>query len=158
MPMSVHEIWYDQAGNLVEADDPNRYVAAFPYGSEVPADLVPAAYKPAAPTLTEVWPQTGDVGRTIELVLTGTNFSNNCSVLFGGEPTTGVKLVSPEELTLPVTASAAGSIPVQVTDNYGQSTQALPFMAVQSKKAHLQPAPQPEPQPAPQPEQQQLPQ
>jgi hypothetical protein len=127
MPMCEKTLWYDAAGNLVENDDPARQVIAYPYGSEIPAGTVPAAFVPPAPTLTSILPVSGAVGLLTQLQLTGTNFTGNCVVFFNNQQIAGARVVSPTELQVSVVPNVAGTFPVEVRDTYGQATTASSF-------------------------------
>ncbi len=86
-----------------------------------------AAAAPPAPTVTGVSPAGGGVGRTTPrstpVTITGTNFADGDTVMFGSVPGTSVTVVSPTTITaLSPAVAAASTVDVTVTDASGQTS------------------------------------
>ncbi len=86
-----------------------------------------AAAAPPAPTVTGVSPAGGGVGattpRSTPVTITGTNFADGDTVMFGSAPAASVTVVSPTTITaLSPLAAAASTVDVTVTDASGQTS------------------------------------
>jgi hypothetical protein len=137
MPMVKQEIWHDEAGNPVTADDPSRQRIAYLCGSEAPPSAFPVESWPQAPTVTELNPATavsGDPPFTLSVI--GTNFSSDCNIVFGNSVEVGV-CVSDTELTTKVIPAifAPAVVPVYVKDNFGQESAPLDFTFTATKES-----------------------
>ncbi|MDR3502421.1 MAG: IPT/TIG domain-containing protein, partial [Legionella sp.] len=78
-----------------------------------------------APTLTGITPNTGSVIGGTVVTLTGTGFTLNSTVSFGGLPATSVTFSSPTSMTATVPAYISGSLAVDVVVNNGASNATL---------------------------------
>ena len=82
-------------------------------------------YQAPAPTLTAVFPTTGPLGGGQTVNLTGTNFFTGATVTIGGNPATGVVVVSSTSINAVTPAHAAAIVDVSMQNTDAQ-TAALP--------------------------------
>jgi hypothetical protein len=80
-----------------------------------------------APTIDTLTPATGVVAGGTVVTITGTNFSQDAAVTFGGTAGTGVQVVNPTTLKVTAPAKTAGAVNVVVTTASGTATKTNGF-------------------------------
>lgn len=76
----------------------------------------------AAPEVSTVAPNTGGVGGTTVVTISGDNLSDVTGVTFGGTAATGLQIVDDQTIRVTAPAHAAGAVNVVVTDPDGSAT------------------------------------
>lgn len=97
------------------------------YSNEVSAI---AAYRPPAPTLTQISPSSGSTNGGTTLALTGSNFSSNMIVTIGGKPALNVVALSSTTMTATTPPGAAASVDVVVSNEEDEAVLANAFVYV----------------------------
>lgn len=77
---------------------------------------------PAPPIVTVVTPNTGPTIGGTSVTITGLNLAPDCTVSFGGDPATGVSVVSGTSILCVTPAHSEGFVNVSVTDSIGTGT------------------------------------
>lgn len=83
--------------------------------------MIVNAVGPVAPTISSIFPTSGPTAGGTTVIISGSDFQNGASVLFGSTPAASVNVTSSSSISVVTPAHGAGAVTVTVTNPDAQS-------------------------------------